>query len=759
MGDNLKTYGYEARHFRPKGTMKLTYLPTGKTEFLRMSQIQSRIKSGRLKPVEHNRGFIHAPTEEERLVFASIGDWENENQLVKGLTTTHFEAFREKITQHRNVYADWVDGDDNGNRAKFYAMAANLKIYQFDKEHKAWFMIQHDDGTVEYRFLNEATLRMLEKVVRAMFSGGDEFTNAYNDSEHDALWALSKWKRIGFEFMKDEITNPLDIRTVGFYPKINVGSDDLSEFGIYNSFDINNYKDNCVIKTFASVVNDQELNLLRSAIKTWRVDLSCLHTLSELFEIEIWVHGMASKPYPVRPKSRLHCKRKINVYVEESHMMIYRDDLKERLSKCEFRSMTNDEYRQAFMSVRLSFFEPLPYSSKCVRKSSIDTQKKFVDLKTWLDHPLMTEEGFNQFRKLMIDNFNSDPKQFKSLASFGFSLIDLSEVVELRGYVCEFIRKCQHPALCQVAHGVYPTMVKGELIQYDQNSSYPSTYKEVGIPIGQPSVIKKFEPSQLVAFFIRVDVKSFKCKLETDSFPLLKQTGVQYWDKIWFDLVMKYYEIEFEFLGGYSFKNVKPVLRDRAIEMFNLRSTQTDPCVRYLLKTVMNSWWGKSLAKQKPVYDKYMKPEKVTEFLKKNQLVYSIRKSKLYGDKVRVRLIKSLDLSYQRPQLGVTVLSNARKTMQDIIYNSKDVLYCNTDSLLTYAENKLPIQIGDGLGEFKIEYEAVEFICLGSKKKCLLLKDGSVKNTFGKRDVEWFRLQASVRSTELPFRRSASSGS
>jgi hypothetical protein len=135
---------------------------------------------------------------------------------------------------------------------------------------------------------------------------------------------------------------------------------------------------------------------------------------------------------------------------------------------------------------------------------------------------------------------------------------------------------------------------------------------------------------------------------------------------------------------------------------------------------------------------------KVNEFLQKNEsLLWSVRKAPKQ-DKVRVRMIKSLDLSWQRPQLGVSVLSFARSVMQDIIYSSKNILYCNTDSILTYADNEIDIKIGNGLGEFKIEYTAQEFICLGSKKKCLLLKDGSVKNTFGKRDIEWFREKANL---------------
>jgi hypothetical protein len=216
-------------------------------------------------------------------------------------------------------------------------------------------------------------------------------------------------------------------------------------------------------------------------------------------------------------------------------------------------------------------------------------------------------------------------------------------------------------------------------------------------------------------------------------------------------MVMRHYDVEIRFLGGYSFKRVKPVLRDFALKMFELRKRQSlSPCVRMLMKTVVNSIWGRSLARQKPVYDKLMDASKVEGFLRKNSaLVWSVRKApqkkSAPSPRIRVRLLKCLDLSWQRPQLGVSVSSYARSVMQDLIYK-KVFLYCNTDSLLTYTPSpseKAPLLVGSGLGEFKIEYAGIrEFICLGPKKKCLLLGDGSVHNTFGKPSVEWFREQA-----------------
>jgi hypothetical protein len=53
------------------------------------------------------------------------------------------------------------------------------------------------------------------------------------------------------------------------------------------------------------------------------------------------------------------------------------------------------------------------------------------------------------------------------------------------------------------------------------------------------------------------------------------------------------------------------------------------------------------------------------------------------------------------------------------------------------------MKIGDALGEFKIEAEIVEFIAVGPKKKISLLKDGTLKNSFGKPDLTYFRTEAS----------------
>jgi hypothetical protein len=60
----LLKYGYEpmTRHISKHGAMKLKFLPTGKTEYLRWRQFEYRKEQGLLKPVIPQKGVMPLPT-------------------------------------------------------------------------------------------------------------------------------------------------------------------------------------------------------------------------------------------------------------------------------------------------------------------------------------------------------------------------------------------------------------------------------------------------------------------------------------------------------------------------------------------------------------------------------------------------------------------------------------------------------------------------------------------------------------------------
>jgi hypothetical protein len=748
MREELLAYGYTPiGEVKKSGTMKLRFLPTGKTEYLRMGQIRYRIDTGKLQRVDPRFGRIRVPSGDESWL-TSIDGWNDESALVQGLAKEYHEADWKQVMRRRDVFEE-SGGGEIQDKAKLYAMIACLKRFKFDPEHKAWFIVEAE-GVTTYRFINENTIEILEAMLNRAIYTDDEFENMYSDSTNLLIGSMRHWSRIGFGFEKSKVKNPLDHPSedepefVGFFRYINESEDDLGEFGIYKTFDEKNYKVNCLVQSLSHVLRPDEIKFLRSIVQVWHFPLKSMKWIASLFNLEIWIHHESyTEP---RIGSR---RRKVNLQVFKDgtyfgHLMKYQEGLLERIKSCKLRPMTNEEFNVASRARKAPKLVARRYPDCSFDKTVVKSKKGF-NLETWWKGNELREDVFQRFREVMLKMFHVDPRDHSTLAEFAFSLISekIKGVEEMRGFVKDFIRKCQHPAILGTANKVYPVWIKGGLVQYDQNASYPSTYESFpGIPIGKPSVIKGDFHDVSPAYYVQINVKSFKCRHREDPYPLVS-LGIQYMDKIWLEMVEKHYDIDYEFLSGYSFKKVENGIQGITKNLWNLREElkRRDLPVAKIVKTVLNSWWGKSMAKDRPVTEKLIDEKALKNFIQRHPLIYSYRKS---DDKVRVRCVKPLMLGYERPQFGVSVLSWSRKIMQEIVYECVDrgieVLYCNTDSLLVRKGERMDeiLKIGSGLGEFKVEVESEEFICLGPKKKAHLLKDGTVKNTFGKSYWEYW---------------------
>jgi hypothetical protein len=105
-------------------------------------------------------------------------------------------------------------------------------------------------------------------------------------------------------------------------------------------------------------------------------------------------------------------------------------------------------------------------------------------------------------------------------------------------------------------------------------------------------------------------------------------------------------------------------------------------------------------------------------------------------------VIKPVYMPWQRPQFGVTILSEGRAVMQDL--TGPKVYYCNTDCVLVRREDVGSFDVGEKLGQFHVEYEMKKTICLSPKKWLRVLNDGTVMHSFGKASEEWFEEEYSV---------------
>jgi hypothetical protein len=263
MGDleaTLLEFGYApVGRLRKVGAMKLRYLPTGRVEWIRPKQFESRVRTGRLQRVnfrESRRGRDVGSGDVDN-VLSSIGHFTDEPPAVKDLARQLYAEYQAKIQERQDVYAHSQMNHIGENNAKTYAMIACLKTFQFDRNHMSAFVVQHRGKPPMYRFINEDTIRDIQTMINSIFHGPANSRNG-EDSQMPFQWERMQWQTLGFEFVEGRIRNPLDppivrgIRRGRFtgacFPWIHCGEGDYSRFGIFNHFDPENYRVSCLVK-------------------------------------------------------------------------------------------------------------------------------------------------------------------------------------------------------------------------------------------------------------------------------------------------------------------------------------------------------------------------------------------------------------------------------------------------------------------------------------------------------------------------------
>jgi hypothetical protein len=294
--------------------------------------------------------------------------------------------------------------------------------------------------------------------------------------------------------------------------------------------------------------------------------------------------------------------------------------------------------------------------------------------------------------------------------------------------------------------------VEGDIVQIDKNSSYPSTYRDFeGIPTGKPKLIEEFHPNELVCYYIVIDIKKFKCKHGKDPFPLIERCGLMYVNKTLFEFMRKNYEFEYEFITGLSFDGYNTEIKDLIMKLYLMRmdAKKKGFGVEKVIKRLMNSFYGKSIQKQKPVYREIVPNEKLSNFVYFNQdFVYSTRKINEFSH--QVKLMKPIMSAWSIPQFACNVLNYSKIQMLDLVYRCNyhgcEIFYINTDCLtmkrndLEFLKNGV-ISISDKMGEFSIEVESKLFIGLSAYKNLHVLSDGSSRVRYPRKlynEIEFF---------------------
>ena len=285
---------------------------------------------------------------------------------------------------------------------------------------------------------------------------------------------------------------------------------------------------------------------------------------------------------------------------------------------------------------------------------------------------------------------------------------------------------------------------------FDANSLYPSACVSIaGFVKGAPKIIRDedhFLDVCIFADYYYVDIKITKVgnHLKMPLIAKRSKDSIEYTNdavgmvmtvgKTYLEDLIKYQDIEFDFIRGYYFdEGVNNKIVDVIRYLYNTRNNfkKAGNPAEQVYKLIMNSIYGKTLEKDK---NKSIRVFNNEDDMMRN--VYLNKKhveqaQQVYGcDKWIVRNYEKTDKQFNYCHVGVQILDQSKHIMNDAICNienkGKTVFYTDTDSIymLGSSIDCVPKElIGSGLGQFKFDYENGKEAFFIGKKSYVIVDD------------------------------------
>jgi hypothetical protein len=389
-------------------------------------------------------------------------------------------------------------------------------------------------------------------------------------------------------------------------------------------------------------------------------------------------------------------------------------------------------------------------------------------------------QGYNTFRKWIKETFKLDIDFILTGASLAHQYF-VNEgcyegVNELGGVPQLFIQGCVVGGRVMCAENK-KMIINDTVNDFDAVSLYPSAmYRMDGFLKGVPKVIENLDYNWIKkqdGYFMDITIKSVGIHRKFPLMSYKNESGVRVFtndmigrtirvDKYTLEDIIKFQKATFDVIRGYYFNDgFNTKVRDVITTIFNKRldAKKVKNPIEMVYKLIMNSGYGKSIMKpvdtESRFFDTYDNENEFDVYLSRNyNWITSFIK---FGNKIKVNSVKCLIDHFNIAQVGVCILSNSKRIMNEVMCLAEDtkidLYYQDTDSMhlkdsdisklstvfkKTYGRDL----IGKGLGQFHSDFDlpgcsnivAVKSIFLG--KKCYIdklegtNKDGNKENGF-----------------------------
>ena len=604
-----------------------------------------------------------------------------------------------------------------------YTLLNALKIAapKIDKDIRMTIETKYNE--ISYAHVNQNTIDVLEYLLEY---------NDFNlsDSNDVLVFNINDYKQITFEFIDFKKGKRI---TAAFFPYYNISDIDLSSYGIYHKDEWAN-PESCLITAFRSsgILDENEMNLLTSFIKTKSVPREELKNIAETFKTHIIckVHydektstrefGKEYERWSKGPPERLR-ERKIKLHILSNHYILDKD--------VNVTPFYIKHYEQINSDVR---FKNHPRKHMLKRferpKGSYEFDKKPCNIikviKTMIDNKLLIPMTNNEIR---IQKFSEGNSWALPAAPFGaFRLIHVKDKQNLlsflnmpkqtKGNIKDVIRGPKGPYLFGYAPEDDEINSRLDELQNVINQLNLRHHVNVRLYYKFSELMQKimFEYGcldnvyELTGTIQQKIISSLKTLFPKTIWNKELIKGTLYY----IDQAGAYMSSVKSIPAGVSdddgnFKTENTKIKELIEKLYEFRinaKNNGNDKLATTLKFMMNSCWGYSMKKPKLIKHKFVKD--VNKYIE-TYAPYVVKYNNNYVD-----TIKPYVENYSYPQFARSVLTNFNSKMKELS-NKVNILYSKVDSALITEEDYLKLKkdgmIGNCLGQFKVEHVFTQF--------------------------------------------------
>ena len=604
-----------------------------------------------------------------------------------------------------------------------YALSHAMKIAVPRIDKNIIMTILDNKGHTQYARVNQNTIDMLDWVL-------EDKEYEINDSGDPILESLSNFKSIAFDFRNISKGK----RIVGaFFPYYNNSDIDLTPYGIYKRGEV--IRESCLLTAFRSsgLLDDEQLNLLSSFLKTKLIPREELKHISNLFNIRIScrVHYDTGKTSTNEYGEKYG--KTLKLHIIEDHYILDKDVNATVFYVKNYAKINNDErfvnHPRKMMLSRLDK-NRYEFSKKgCTINRIIDAM-----IENKLLEPMTDEEK----RYLQYDECSGLFRDYRKNKSITVKCKEAIRQINIKD------KKRIPITFSKPNKFLFGYDVKDEEIHqrlHELQRLVDSLNLRHNIDVSLYHHFSELMQKIMYEYGCLDDIYEFSGnvsqKIRSElQFPKIIWSEGHYKGKLYYiDQAGAYMSSVTSIPSGMpdddgNFKSENTKIKELIEHLYDIRMKAKKIGMDKLATTIkymMNSSWGYSMKKPKLIKHRFVKD--VDEYVKKfDPFIIKYKYNQGHSGPGYVDRINPYVESYSYPQFARSVLNTFNAKMKELC-NKVNVLYSKTDSALIYENDykKLLSEnwIGEKLGLFKVEHIFTEVYVKSAEKWIGKNEDGT----------------------------------